>query len=237
MKKIIVFGIAALLLFSYYSVVTAAPKSAFSEMSYDFGFVPQHAKISHNFVISSVGSDSLKIVKVIPGCGCTKAPLDKSDLAVGESTNLEIIFDTRSYTNIVKKAPRVLTNEVPQQKQITFTANVVKDPSTTSPVVIKPYKLDLSMMASGKNNTFDFKIENVSDSPVSLKLISYPEKTFAVELPKSIEAGKTGKGTITLVNADDIGKLEKSFTFETNDGSTNRFTVPVYRKGSMIGQK
>ena len=237
MKKIILFGIVTLLLFSVSSLVYAGPRSSFSEKSYDFGYVPQHAKISHNFVITSTGSDSLKIIKVVPGCGCTKAPLEKSELAVGESTNLEIIFDTRSYTNIVKKAPRVLTNEGPNQQQILFTANVVKDPSATFPVVIKPYKLDLTMMPSSSNGTYQFTIENVSDKAVALNLVDQPEKSFVVSLPDKIEAGKTVSATITLVDVNDVSKMEKSFTFETNNGEVARFTVPVYRKGGVIGQK
>jgi len=46
---------------------TAAPRLTMPETSFDFGFVPQNAKISHVFWLHSTGDDSLKIVQVVPG--------------------------------------------------------------------------------------------------------------------------------------------------------------------------
>ena len=34
---------------------------------FDFGFVPQHSKITHIFWLKSTGTDSLIIDKVVPG--------------------------------------------------------------------------------------------------------------------------------------------------------------------------
>ena len=55
---------------------------------YDFGFAPQNAKISHTFELYNSGDDSLKITKVVPGCGCTKTPLAKDQLAPKEKTSV-----------------------------------------------------------------------------------------------------------------------------------------------------
>lgn len=65
MKKltilVILFG-----LFLFGSVF-AAPVMEMSETEFDFGFTPQNSKIAHDFWIHSVGDDSLKILKVVPG--------------------------------------------------------------------------------------------------------------------------------------------------------------------------
>lgn len=45
----------------------AAPRLTMPETSFDFGSVPQNAKISHVFWLHSTGDDSLKIVQVVPG--------------------------------------------------------------------------------------------------------------------------------------------------------------------------
>lgn len=45
----------------------AAPRLTMPETSFDFGFVPQNAKISHVFWLHSTGDDTLKIVQVVPG--------------------------------------------------------------------------------------------------------------------------------------------------------------------------
>ena len=47
--------------------VQSAPRMTIPESSFDFGYVPQNSKISHNFWLMSSGDDSLKILKIIPG--------------------------------------------------------------------------------------------------------------------------------------------------------------------------
>jgi hypothetical protein len=47
--------------------VSAAPQMKMMEDSFDFGYVPQNSKISHIFWLKSVGTDTLKILKVVPG--------------------------------------------------------------------------------------------------------------------------------------------------------------------------
>ncbi|MEA2030732.1 MAG: hypothetical protein U9N55_03950 [candidate division Zixibacteria bacterium] len=47
--------------------VWSAPRLTIPEAKFDFGFVPQHSKISHVFWLHSTGDDELKILKVVPG--------------------------------------------------------------------------------------------------------------------------------------------------------------------------
>lgn len=45
----------------------AQARMVIPESTFDFGFVPQHSKISHDFWLHSAGTDTLKILKVRPG--------------------------------------------------------------------------------------------------------------------------------------------------------------------------
>jgi hypothetical protein len=45
----------------------AAPHLTIKEPVFDFGYVPQHSKISHTFWLHSTGDDTLRILKVVPG--------------------------------------------------------------------------------------------------------------------------------------------------------------------------
>ena len=87
-KTITVTTLAALMLLPMTALLQAGPALAIEEDSFDFGYVPQRSKIAHVFWLKSVGDETLKITKVTPGCGCTKAPLEKSELAPGDSTRL-----------------------------------------------------------------------------------------------------------------------------------------------------
>jgi len=56
-----------LLIFLVAGSLMAAPRLTINEASFDFGFVPQNSKISHDFWLDSTGDDTLKILKVVPG--------------------------------------------------------------------------------------------------------------------------------------------------------------------------
>jgi hypothetical protein len=45
----------------------AAPRLTIDESSFDFGYAPQHSKVSHVFWLKSTGDDTLKILNVKPG--------------------------------------------------------------------------------------------------------------------------------------------------------------------------
>ena len=47
--------------------VVSAPQLTIPETEFDFGYVPQNAKISHDFWLYSKGTDTQKILQVNPG--------------------------------------------------------------------------------------------------------------------------------------------------------------------------
>jgi len=47
--------------------VYGAPRLTIPEAEFNFGYVPQNAKISHVFWLKSTGDDSLRILSVKPG--------------------------------------------------------------------------------------------------------------------------------------------------------------------------
>lgn len=150
-------------------------------------------------------------------------------LAVGDSTRLEIIFSTKKYKNRVSKRPRIQTNAGPPDKTVQIISHVVARPDSTFPVVIKPYKLDLSQFTEKVRDQINFKITNVSDDDMDLRIISEEPDYFNVSLPKSIGAGKTIEGTLKLTRNHLKNSFDKSFTFELSDEKGSRFTVPVKR--------
>lgn len=222
----------------------AAPKLVIDNPEFDFGYAPQKAKISHTFWLKAAGDDSLKIIKVKPGCGCTKAPLDSKLLAVGDSTRLEIIFSTRTYLNKITKKPSIQTNEGPPDKRVSFSANVVAQPDSTYPVVISPFKLNLPPTGGKEPGKVTFEIWNVSDEILKVTLIDQPEGMFDINLPDRIKAGKTKKASLKLregLNAS----FQKSITLEVrgeDDASITRFTIPVkhnakaFSAGNNVGK-
>ncbi|RKX20048.1 MAG: hypothetical protein DRP35_06700 [Candidatus Zixiibacteriota bacterium] len=150
-------------------------------------------------------------------------------LAVGDSTKLEIIFSTKKYKNRVSKRPRIQTNSGLPDKTVQIISHVVARPDSTYPVIIKPYKLNLSQFTEKVRDEINFNITNVSEQDLEIRLIAGLPEYFEVSLPKSIGAGKTAEGTLKLKRNHLKNSFDKSFTFELNDEKTSRFTVPVKR--------
>lgn len=208
----------------------AAPRMILPEVEFDFGFSPQNSSISHVFWLKSAGDDTLKIESVVPGCGCTKAPLERDKIAVGDSTNVEIIFSTGSYQGAVTKNPKVVTNEGPPDKFLRIRTTVVTRPDSTYPLVIKPYKVDMSQFGEKTRAESKFTLVNKSDKALTPQMVATFNDWFEVTLPKSIPAGGSADGTIVIKSAVLDKAFDKSFTIELNDDSHSRFTIPVKRQ-------
>jgi len=207
----------------------AAPKLEVSETEFDFGFVPQHARVTHLFWLKSTGDATLNISEVDPGCSCTKTPLEKRVLPVGDSTLLQLIFRTQYYRQPVKKHPKIYVTGSKAPTQLTFTAVVTARPDSTYPVIVTPYKLDVSQISERPITGGDFTVTNRTDQPLEATLVSGWNPLFTLKLPETIPPGESAPGHLTLTEEGRGRTFEASFTFELNDAKKSRFTVPVKR--------
>ncbi|MDF1544688.1 MAG: hypothetical protein P1R58_06250 [bacterium] len=156
-------------------------------------------------------------------------------LAVGDSTTLEIIFSTKTYRNRVTKRPKVVTNEGPPDKNVQIIAHIVQRPDSTYPVVMNPYKLDLSQFTTKVRDKISFKISNVSDIELHPTLVALSEDIFELELPDKIPAGGEAEAVLKLKKDALELSFEKSFTLQFDDEKTSRFTIPVKRTVRVAG--
>lgn len=208
----------------------AGSRLAIPQTEFDFGQVPQNSKVSHIFWLYSVGDEGLRIIKVDPGCGCTRAPLEKNFLPPGDSTRLEIIFETGRYTGRVAKRPAVYVEGTDSVYTVGITSHVVIRPDSTFPVVFHPYKLDLSQYGEIVRDRAKFTITNVSEDDLIIKLVESVDDFGTLSLPDTVKAGGSVEAEL-LLNASVLSEsFEKSITFEVNGSQPSRFTLPVRRK-------
>ena len=115
-------------------------------------------------------------------------------------------------------------------------SHVVARPDSTYPLIIKPYKLDISQFGEKVRDEMKFNFTNVSEKDLNLTLIDRPEGLFDLELPDKVEAGKTASGALKL-QADAIEKsFEKSITIQVDDEQSSRFTIPIKRTKREIAE-
>jgi hypothetical protein len=104
------------------------PKVATQQLEYDFGSVEQGTLVEHTFVISNTGGDALKIRNVSASCGCTAAKPEKSELAPGESTNINVQFNTKGRSGKQRKSVYVDTNDPEHSRLELKIYGVIKKP-------------------------------------------------------------------------------------------------------------
>ena len=222
-------AITLMMILSWAVVAQAGSKMTITGNEFDFGYAPYDVRISHDFWLHSTGDDTLIIKKIIPGCGCTKAPLEKNVIAPGDSSRLEIIFNTNKYKGKVMKTPRIISNTGAKEEMVIILTNVIKEPESGYPLDIRPYILNVPEAQAAAANRLTFAFTNKSDKDLSLSLISYPQDYIDVQLPKTVKAGKTAEGTVTI-KKDVTPDFEKSFTIALNDKDKSRITIPVVRE-------
>jgi len=116
-------------------------------------------------------------------------------------------------------------------------ADVITNPDSTFPVIIKPYKFDISQFGEKERKKLKFEITNVSDNELNIQLIDMPIGMFKVKMPDKVKAGKSEEGELELLDDYVDQEFEKSITIQLSDKNMTRFTIPVKRTIRIPGQK
>lgn len=211
------------------SMAVAGPIVEIPESTFDFGRVSQHAVVSHRFWIKSTGDDTLRIIRIESGCGCTEAPLRDSVLAPGDSTVLEILFSTKSYRGPVSKSPHLETNADDAKVYLKIKADLLADPREARPIMLDPYRLDVSQYKAKPRLRARFQIHNKDTVDYRITLIDHADEFFDVKLPEVVKAGDSAWGAVKVHESVAQKEFEHSLTFEINDDDATRYTLPVKR--------
>lgn len=207
---------------------SAGARVEIPETSFNFGYVHAGGVVSHSYVLQSTGSDSLKILKVQPACGCTKAPLKKEVIATGENGEVELVFTLSAGSRgNVSKSATVYTNDSTRGTfQLQFTANAYQNPDSITPLTLSSGQIKFG---EGKDaREAKLTITNTSTSPVKVQLVASSPDYFSVDLPTAeIQPQKSKEIKVKLANGLTVDEFKHSFTFEVNNQPATRYTIPV----------
>ena len=230
MRQLVSTGLILLLLFMA-RPIQATSGIELSETVFDYGRMSQGITVDHTFWIKSTGTDTLVITHIFPGCGCTKAPIEDSVLAPGDSTRLQIFFSSRRYEGKLSKEPYLLTNVSQDRTSLEIKAEPMVDLSKSRPVYIEPAKVDVSQFTTKPRLRATFKIVNKGAVEYRLNLVEKGGEFFDIEMPRTLPPGE--EVTVTVIVKDSVitNDFEKSITVELigNTGDSMRFSIPVKR--------
>jgi len=173
MKYIFFITILAL----FYIGLFAQPKLEFEGgNTFDWGTVKvSDSPIKAKIKIWNMGSDSLIISEVKPGCGCTTAPLDKYIILPNDYATLDVSLNIGGYSGQINKDIRVFSNSQNSLEYLFLKADVFREISTIDDSYFNfgdiVRSTDYSKVIRIKNNTDkDIKISKVEDKPDYCKL-------------------------------------------------------------------
>jgi len=196
----------------------------FGEKAFDFGFMPKGTSAMHTYEIRNTGTDTLRILRVKPSCGCTSAPLSSSDIGPNDNSQMDVFFDSKRFQGKITKKISILSND-PKDPfvDVSFTAMVDKQHPFIEP---KPFVVEADRVEGGSYNV---RLTNKSEEPFELELISVPDGYLKAQLSRTkIEPGKSADLNIKLLK-DYVGVAKPwySVTLQTNDPQGYRLTIPI----------
>jgi hypothetical protein len=141
------------------------PTINFDDESHDYGRVMYGDKVTHEFILTNTGDQTLTIDKLESTCGCTKAVKGASEVPPREKTHILASFDT-SGLKTGKKQKKVFVHSNDPKRPVvplTLTADVVRELS------IDPVSLARKLAARVETLSFPVKITNSSDKAIKIK--------------------------------------------------------------------
>ncbi|MDA3844340.1 MAG: DUF1573 domain-containing protein [Candidatus Kapabacteria bacterium] len=108
-----IFILTLLIFLTGMSAATAQPKlEILGGNTYNWGKVSlDKSPLKTNITIKNSGTALLKISRVKPACGCTTAPLDKTDLQPGETATMNITLNLGKAGGPMQKAVLIYSND------------------------------------------------------------------------------------------------------------------------------
>lgn len=101
------------------------PTINFSSVSHDFGKIIQGEKVSYAFKFTNNGASDLIISKVTSSCGCTVTSFPDEPVKPGESSKIDVKFDSENRRGYQNKTITILSNTHPNTNSLRITAQVM----------------------------------------------------------------------------------------------------------------
>jgi hypothetical protein len=152
-------------------------------------------------------------------------------LAVGDSTDVELIFNTGHYSSRTSKTASIIANAPGMAPALSITSFPMASMDSLKLFRVSPARVSLdSLRPEDQKNPWEYElaVHNTSSEELEFKLVSAPAEYVNVDVPGGmIDPGeeKTIRVKVDRDVADEL--FTKSFTIEASDSARTRLTVPV----------
>lgn len=239
MKKLLYFS--AILAFIGAGNLYAQKKAVikFDKLEYDYGTIKEEAgKAKCRFTFTNQGDDTLKIISVKPGCGCTAVEWTKTGVLPKKSGYIDAEYDPAQRPGIFNKGIAVTTNDPTQQMiNLVIKGNVILKPKGVAdlyPVVLGNLRMETAQFNFGntKNtevHTDTLKIFNIWTKPLNIGFKDVAAFITVKAIPEVLKPGKEG---LIILSYDVTKRNEYGYVFDrllmlTNDSLQPEKTINI----------
>ena len=210
------------------------PKIGVQQLEHDFGNINQGDVVNHSFVIANNGGDILKVTDVRASCGCTAAKPEKNELKPGESTNINVSFNSKGRKGPQVKTITVTTNDPEQPSlKLNIKCNIivseVKDNNIGAKIFFPETQHDFGKVKEGQKVEYIFKFQNKGTESLVIKNVKTScGCTAAVVSESNIKPGQDGSIKVNFDTKNRSGRNSKSITVVSNDTKEPNKVITIY---------
>jgi hypothetical protein len=207
------------------------PKLSLDKPEIDLGVVYRGAVKKASFTLKNIGNQPLKILQMVPSCGCTALKRPKEVLAPGESDVIEVEFSSATFRGRVEsKRVDIQTNDpTAEYATVMLTADVREELAPVQGSSLAWF----GAVPVGKSAEYKLTFKNVTDRPIGIKGFASSSGRVVVKWSKNRLASQEDVDFTVILTPDREG-----YTADHVDIQTDSKNQPVVQVSVMfIGQK
>jgi hypothetical protein len=195
---------------------------------FSFGYVPYGTLLRYHVQFVNHTDSLLRVVRVAPGCGCTKIPIPEKVAAPGETLTVEIQLDLAKLNKgeFVKTPAVLLSDPALGKVSIRLSGFSYIQGDIAAQVRVTPDRIILKKRSQAETV---IEIHNLSAGAIQARPVLMPSQSLcSVVMPtKPIAKGATEKIRVRANPAGKDSEAEDYLTFYLTDDKMTRFTVPI----------
>ncbi len=213
------------------SVVSAQPRVALSQSDIDLGVVYRGDTKKTSFTIKNIGDKPLKILQVVPSCGCTALKKPKEVLQPGEEDRIDIEFSSATFRGRVEsKRIDIQTNDpLAEYASVRLTAEVLEELAPENGTSL----LWFGSMKVGSVAEQRIVFRNITGKPITITAAKPSDARITVTTSKKKLAPNETVDITVTVKADKEGYTPDHIDLRTDSKNQSIVTINV----SYIGLK
>ena len=182
--------------------------------TYNWGDVsPKQSPLKAEIIFKNVGTDTLQIPNVKPGCGCTTPFLSKKVILPNDTAKLRIELNVLGTQGAVNKSVTITTNEANNTRYLFLKANVIV------PLLISPQKwFTFTQIKVGQEAKSSVKFRNNTSKTIVINEVNCTPKTLFCDLKPGTKIAPNQELDVTAtVTAEKPGQFSGNVEVKTDN--------------------